>query len=70
MIEWKHGPLVRGFDLCAECVLVLLAGALDERDERDETEEEEELVLVAPDGVHSVQGEGSRETLIAHIEGA
>ena len=68
--EVDQGPPVRGPHLLTEGVLILLSSALDEGDERDEAKEEEELVLVAPDGVHAVQGEGTRETLVAHVEGA
>ena len=50
------GPPVCTLNHLTENVLVLLSGALDDGDERDESEEEEELVLVAPDGIHAVQG--------------
>ena len=68
--EVHHRPPVGGLHLVTECVLVLLSGALDEGDECNEAEEKEELVLVAPDGVHAVEGQGPREALIAHVEGA
>ena len=63
-------PPVGRLHLLTEGILVLLSSTLDERDESDEAEEEEELVLVAPDGIHAVEGQGPREALIAHVEGA
>jgi len=68
--EVHHRPPVCGLHLLTEGVLILLSGALDEGDEGDEAEEEEELILVAPDGVHAVEGQRLREALIAHVEGA
>lgn len=68
--EVHERPPVGGLHLLTEGVLVLLSRTLDKGDERDEAEEEEELVLVAPDGVHAVEGQGPREALIAHVEGS
>ena len=68
--EVHKRPPVGGLHLLTEGVLVLLSRTLDKGDECDETEEEEELVLVSPDGVHAVEGQGPREALIAHVEGA
>ena len=65
-----HSPSISRPDLLAERVLVLLSGALHQGHEGDESEKEEELVLVPPDGVHAVQGQGPGEALIAHVEGA
>lgn len=69
MAEGELCVAVVALDGSSESILVLLAGALDERHKGEQAEESEVFSLVAPDRVHALKGERFAVALIAHVEG-
>lgn len=68
MRERQLGIPVVGLCDASEGVLIGLSSLLDAGHEEEEAEEEPELRALSVDGVHAVEGEGSAEALVAHVE--